>query len=304
MVQTSLGQLRQKLKQGLTALTLTGLLGYSAACLCLFFNQRGFIFNPRAELIDRPDARQYQLLYQTVSITIPNSQARLSGWWMPADVSAKQTTTAKTLLYLNGRGSNKSFHLPRMAGLHKLGLSILMFDYRGFGDSAGDFPHEAQVYADAQAAWNYLTQTRKIPPQQIILYGESLGGAIALDLAAKQPAAGGLILQSTFTSMAAVVRQTNWLHWFPIDQLLTERFDSLTKISTLRVPVLILHGQADPVVPAWMSQQLYNTAPQPKRLLLIPGKGHFSIYQPGNHSYLQAIQDFIENQVQAAGSKE
>jgi hypothetical protein len=171
-----------------------------------------------------------------------------------------------------------------------------MIDYRGYGQSEGEFPSEARLYEDAEVAWNYLTQTRTIDPSQIVIYGESLGGAVALNLAVKHPTAGGLVLQSTFTSMAEVVKQIDWLRWFPIDLLLTQRFDSLDKMRSLQVPVLILHGGTDNVVPPQLSQHLYEAAIVPKRLLLIPGKGHFSIYQAGTYSYLRAIEQFVGNQ--------
>jgi fermentation-respiration switch protein FrsA (DUF1100 family) len=129
---------------------------------------------------------------------------------------------------------------------------------------------------------------------QILIYGESLGGAIALDLAVRHPEAGGLIIQSSFTSMTEVIRHRKLLQIFPVDLLLTERFDSLLKIRALRVPVLFLHGTADSVVPSEMSQRLYNAASEPKQLFLISRADHVRIYQPGDQSYLKAIQGFVE----------
>lgn len=293
-------KLRKQVQTGFAIIAIAALLSYSSVCLFLFLRQRQLILNPRTERLESPSDRNYQLPYQALWIPIPDTKARLHSWWIPAPQSSSilpssgraELLAPKTLLYLNGRGSNKSFHLPRITGLRQLGFSILMVDYRGFGESKGDPPSENQLYADAQVAWNYLQTTHKIPPKQIIIYGESLGGAVAVDLAVRQPTTGGLILQSTFTSMLDVLRQTDWLRWFPLDQLLTERFDSLAKMRSLKVPVLILHGEKDAIVPSRMSQQLYNAAPHPKRLLLIPSKGHLSIYQPGDYSYLKAIEEF------------
>jgi fermentation-respiration switch protein FrsA (DUF1100 family) len=185
-------------------------------------------------------------------------------------------------------------YLARVTAFRQLGFSVLVFDYRGYGLSQGAFPNELQVYEDSQAAWNYLRYVRQIPPEQIIIYGESLGGAIALDLAVKQPEAGGLIMQSSFTSMVEAIRHRGFFQIFPIQMLLTERFDSLSKLRSLRIPVLFLHGTADSVVPSEMSQRLYAAAAEPKQLFLISGADHVRIYQPGQQSYLKAIQRFIQ----------
>jgi pimeloyl-ACP methyl ester carboxylesterase len=185
-------------------------------------------------------------------------------------------------------------YLARVSAFRQLGFSVLVFDYRGYGLSEGDFPNELQLYQDSQAAWNYLRDVRQIPPDQIIVYGESLGGAIALDLALRQPEVGGLVLQSSFTSMSEAIRHRNFFRILPVNLLLTERFDSLSKVRSLRVPVLFLHGSADSVVPSEMSRQLYEAASEPKQMFVIPEADHVRIYQPGDHSYLKAIQRFID----------
>jgi uncharacterized protein len=288
-------KLGKAFQRGVSAIFCLAVLSYGGLCLFLFLRQQQIIINPATKILHRPSDEPYRLSYETVWLPIPNSSDKLHTWWIPAKrVQQGQQTTPKTLIYFSGRGTNKSYNLARIEGLWRLGFSILMIDYRGAGASPGPHPSEAQMYADAQVAWNYVTQTRKISPQQVILYGESLGGAVALDLAVKQPQAHGLILQSTFTSISDWARQNEWLQLLPINQLLTQRFDSQAKIASLRMPVLLLHGQKDAIVPMWMSQHLYNAAPTPKRLLIIPGKGHITIYQPGPQSYLTAIQQFFE----------
>ncbi|HEY9738438.1 MAG TPA: alpha/beta fold hydrolase, partial [Trichocoleus sp.] len=200
------------------------------------------------------------------------------------------------VLYLCGVGRNMGDYnyLARVAAFRQLGFSVLVFDYRGYGRSGGSFPSEQQVYEDGRAAWNYLRHERGIPAEQIVIYGESMGGAIALDLAVKHPEAAGLIMQSSFTSMAEAIRSRPFLKLVPINWILTEQFDSLAKIQSLQMPVLFLHGTEDSVVPAVMSQQLYAAAPEPKQLFLIAGGDHVRIYQPGDQSYLKAIQKFID----------
>jgi hypothetical protein len=245
--------------------------------------------------------------YENVSIPVVGDRGRIHGWWIPAPSAQEKISTLpnepmkilkspKVILYLPGTGGNKSSrgYLRRIEGLRQLGFAVLAIDYRGYGQSQGDFPNEDRVYADSRAAWNYLTQVRGILPEQIIIYGESLGGAIALDLAVRHPQAGGLIMQSTFTSMAETVKRMNYLGVFPIDLLLTQQFNSISKVRRLSVPVLFLHGIKDEVIPFDMSQRLYAAASAPKQILLIPKAGHFGIYGRGRYSYLRAIEKFVK----------
>jgi uncharacterized protein len=271
-------------------------LGYLATCLFLFERQRYLIFNPHRELLKLPSDAEFKMPYATAWISVPGNKGKIHGWWIPPEsvTERKNRDRPQVLLYLPGAGGNKGNNLWRIKGFHKLGLATLAIDYRGYGQSKGNFPNESQFYTDSQAAWNYLTQVRRIPPQQIIIYGESLGGAIALDLALKHPDAGGLVMQSTFTSMEETVKRIDYrFGFFPINLLLTERFNSIAKMRSLQVPVLLIHGTSDRVVPYDMSQRLYQAAPQRKELLLIPQGGHFQIYRRGGKSYLQAISNFF-----------
>lgn len=286
-----------------TILSLT----YATACLLLFLQQRHLIYRPSPQLSLRPNAADFNLPYEEVWIAIAGSPAKLHAWWIPAPIGLEKfaplpqeptriLNSPKVVLYLCGVGRNMGDYnyLARVTAFRQLGFSVLVFDYRGYGLSQGAFPNEAQVYQDSQAAWNYLRNVRRIPAEQILIYGESLGGAIALDLAIRHSEAAGLIMQSSFTSMQAAIQHRPFLQFFPIQLLLTEKFDSLAKVRSLRMPVLFLHGSVDSVVPVEMSQQLYNAAPEPKQLFLIQGADHVRIYQPGERSYLKAIQRFVE----------
>jgi hypothetical protein len=298
----------QKQKQFLTVVTAVLALAYLSTCLFLLVRQRYLIYRPTSELSMRPDASDFALPYEDIWIPISGSQAQLHGWWIPApaqhenfvllpDEPTNSLTSPKVMLYLCGVGRNMGDYnyLARVSAFRQLGFSVLVFDYRGYGLSKGDFPNELQVYQDSQAAWLYLRDVHQIPPEQIFIYGESLGGAIALDLAIRHPEAGGLVMQSSFTSMAEAVKHRAFLQIFPINFLLSERFDSLSKIQSLKVPVLFLHGKSDSVVPSEMSQRLYDAASEPKQLFIISGADHVKIYQPGEQSYLKAIQRFIES---------
>ncbi|WP_439341173.1 alpha/beta hydrolase [Vacuolonema iberomarrocanum] len=303
-----LKQYSRKRKQWLIAVVGMLALAYASTGLLLALRQQHLIYRPAPELSMQPDAPDFNLPYEEVWIPIAGSQERLHGWWIPAPTPQENfavlpeeptniLTSPKVMLYLYGVGRNMGDYnyLARVSAFRQLGFSVLVFDYRGYGLSEGDFPNESQVYQDSQAAWNYLQDVRQIPPEQIVIYGESLGGAIALDLANQHPEAGGLIIQSSFTTMAEAIAHRRLLQLFPIDWLLTERFDSLSNVRSLQVPVLFLHGSDDSVVPPEMSQRLYDAAPEPKQLFLIPGADHVRIYQPGEQSYLKAIQRFVES---------
>jgi hypothetical protein len=187
----------QRWKQALVVVAVLAF-AYGSTCLFLFSQQRQLIYRPDSKLSMLPNASAFKLPYQDVWISIAGSQDRLHGWWIPAATRQEKfaplpneptnvLTTPKVILYLCGVGRNMgdANYLARVTAFRQLGFSVLVFDYRGYGLSQGAFPNELQVYEDSQAAWNYLRYVRQIPPEQIIIYGESLGGAIALDLAVK-----------------------------------------------------------------------------------------------------------------------
>ncbi|WP_333306298.1 alpha/beta fold hydrolase [Microcoleus sp. B7-D4] len=200
----------------------------------------------------------------------------------------------KVVLYLHGNASNVGANVEHAYRFHGLGLSVFVMDYRGYGKSQGDFPSESQVYEDAQLAWDYLVKQRGINPNQIYLYGHSLGGAIAIDLAVRHPEAAGVIVEGSFTSTRAMVNFQKGLFWmFPIDFLLTQRFDSLSKVDRLQMPVLFIHGAADNVVPVEMTKKLFDAAPEPKQLYIVPDGGHTNVAHIGGAEYLQILSQFL-----------
>lgn len=293
--------------RSLLVLLASGAIAYTTFCIYLFRQQRTFVFDPNRPISTLPSHPKYQLPYNDVTIPVGTSKQNMQGWWIPAptadeditslpDEPARILPSPMAVLMLKGRGGNRSSrsYLARTKGLRQLGFAVLLVDYRGYGDSDGDLPSEANLYQDSQAAWHYLTEVRHIPPEQIVIYGESMGGAVAIDLATKQPRAAGLIVQSSFTSMSAAIKQFDWLNLLPIDLLLTQRFDSIAKVRSLQMPVLYLHGTADRVVPAYMSQQLYRATPDTvaKEVLLVPERGHHRIYHP-EFSYLKAVQRLV-----------
>jgi uncharacterized protein len=257
---------------------------YALACATVYWQQARFIFVPSDKITDTP--AKFGKSYQEVWLPMQPS-GRLYGWWVP--VKGK-----KTLLYLHGSGANIGLDAKHVNRFNDMGLSVFSFDYRGYGKSEGAFPSEAAVYADAQRAWNYLTQERKIPSKDIFIYGHSLGGAIAIDLATHHPDAAGLIVQSSFTSGADMARNDFWTAIFPADLLLKQRFESINKVPKIKLPVLFMHGEADRRIPFSMSDRLFAASGSPhKRLHTFPGADHDDVGQVAGPAYTKAVMDFI-----------
>jgi pimeloyl-ACP methyl ester carboxylesterase len=271
-------------------------IAYSAACIFLFTAQSKFIFFPTRAIETTPD--DLQLRYQDVWLPISSKNGAVQsvhGWWIPASKSSvNQGESGKVVLYLHGNGLNVGANVEHANRFHRLGLSVFLIDYRGYGQSQGDFPTESQVYQDAQLAWDYLVKKRGINPKQIYIYGHSLGGAIAIDLAVRHPEAAGLIVEGSFTSTRAMVDfQKGLYRMFPIDLLLTQRFDSIAKVDRLQMPVLFIHGTADNIVPVEMGRKLFDAAPEPKQLYIVPDAGHNNLAQFGGAEYLQRVRHFL-----------
>lgn len=263
-------------------------IAYGAACFYLYSRQTRLLFFPTAKIETTP--ADFGLRYEEVWLPVgPDSADRIHGWWIPA-----QGEPTGTLLYLHGNGLNIGANAGQANRFHQMGLSVLLIDYRGYGRSGGAFPSEQAMYADAHVAWDYLVRDRQIPPEQILIYGHSLGGAIAIELASHQPDAAGLIVQSSFTAMQTVVLQHKpYLRIFPLELLLTQRFNSIGKLSKLAMPTLFIHGTADSTIPVWMSQQLYAKAPNPKTLWIVPDAEHNNVAETAGTEYFQVVQRFI-----------
>ncbi|MEG3989465.1 alpha/beta fold hydrolase [Microcoleus sp. S28C3] len=316
------------LSKSLIAFGIVLAVAYSAACVFLFVAQGKFIFFPARAIETTPD--DFQLKYQDVWLRISTKTGAVEsvhGWWIPASENPPSPPLARggarkgesflaapqsdkrviaavpalnkgglggVVLYLHGNASNVGSNVEHAHRFHRLGLSVFVMDYRGYGKSQGDFPSESQVYEDAQLAWDYLVKQRGINPNQIYIYGHSLGGAIAIDLAVRHPEAAGLIVEGSFTSTRAMVNFQKGLFWmFPIDVLLTQRFDSLSKVDRLQMPVLFIHGAADNVVPVEMSKKLFESAPEPKQLYIVPDGGHTNVAHIGGAEYLQIVSQFL-----------
>lgn len=255
---------------------------YLAACGYMQTTQLEKVFEPSPVLQTTPE--RMGMAFE--ELRIPVDSGELHGWWVPSG-----KVDAPAVMYLHGNFANIGHNLDHTKRLHDMGYDVLVPDYRGYGKSSNGQPTEARVYEDADAAWQYLLKTRGVPPQRAFIYGHSLGGAIAIDLAVRHPEAAGLITEGTFTSMQAMGELK--YDYLPLGLLLNQRFESLQKISGLKVPVLLIHGTWDEKVPVAMAQQLYDAAPQPKKLLLIEGGEHSNSGTIGWVEYRDAVSAFI-----------
>ena len=249
--------------------------------------QRDSIFEPDPVLQTTP--ARLGVPFEELHIPSGNGteHGELHAWWIPAEKHA-----APTVLYLHGNARNIAHNLESVLRYRELGCNLLLVDYRGYGKSTGGKPSEDKVYEDAEAAWQYLLKRRGVKPQQTFIYGLSLGSAIAVDLAVRHPEAAGLIMESSFTSMRAMGELR--YEFLPVDLLLNQRFETLQKIQQLKIPVLLIHGTWDQIIPYEMSQRLFAVAPQPKSLLLIEGGDHDNSRAIGWVEYRNAVTAFIK----------
>ncbi|MBK8741521.1 MAG: alpha/beta fold hydrolase [Betaproteobacteria bacterium] len=262
---------------------LSATIALPAGCSWIDVKQREFIFRP---VKDNWRGYSGESDQQHIEIPVGGNGDRLSAWWMPAPAA-----DAPALLYLHGARWNLSGSSSRIARYRQLGFSVLAIDYRGFGKSSGDVPSEEMAYEDARAAWRHLLAL--VPDGPHYIYGHSLGGAVAIDLARNNADVDGLILESTFTSIGDMARKYAW-GWLPVELILTQRFDSLEKIPEVSAPTLFVHGKEDRFVPPAMSEQLFAASRAAKRLLLVDGAGHSNIaWTAAFNNVQQAVHSFF-----------
>lgn len=207
---------------------------------------------------------------------------RLNGWFIPVD------KPRATLIFCHGNGGNISHRLEKIAMFNRLGLDVFIIDYRGYGKSTGR-PSEAGIYLDAKAAYDYLVKEKGLLAKNLIVFGESLGCAAAVDLATKNETAG-LILEAPFTSARDMARI---IYPFLPTIFLSVRFDSLAKIGNVSVPKLIIHSRNDEIVPFKLGRKLFDASSQPKEFLEILG-GHNSAFFDSQDLFVAAIRRFLE----------
>lgn len=256
---------------------------YLGLLLLLRLAESRLIYFPGPQRALLPPDTALELPVQRVE-TLTEDGVKLVGWAIPAD------SQAPWLIICNGNSGNLSqFGRPvHYAGLYRLGLNLLTFDYRGYGESGGA-PTESGLYRDAAAAYRYLREGRRIPAQRIVVFGHSLGSAVAVDLVARFPAAG-LIVDGAFTS--AVDRGQELFPYVPVRWVAGSRFGSLEKMAGLTIPKLFLHASADEVIPLAHGRRLFEAASPPKTFVELEG-GHGDAFDVDSARYFGSIATFL-----------
>ena len=208
---------------------------------------------------------------------------KLFGWYV------EQPTTSAVLLWCHGNAGNMTHRLGNLQALYRLGLSVFLFDYRGYGRSQGR-PSEDGLYADAVGAYDHLLRVRRVKPERMVIFGRSLGAAVAGALAAQRPAAG-LLLESCFPSIEAVARHHYMglpLHW-----LLGAAFRLEERLPQLSLPKLFIHGDRDDIIPITLGQRTYAAAKPPKEFYIVRGADHNDVPSVGGKAYFSKLSEFI-----------
>jgi fermentation-respiration switch protein FrsA (DUF1100 family) len=243
------------------------------------FSEKGIVFFPDPYLVGTP--ADFGLEFEDVFFEAADG-VQLHGWWVPK-------AGAPVLLWLHGNAGNISNRLENIKLLHDLvGVQILIFDYREYGRSQGRISREG-TFKDAAAAYRYVTGVRGIPARDLVIFGRSLGTALATDLAVQHPCRC-LVLESAFTNSSDMAKMMapflfDWRPQIP--------YDNLGKIDKVKVPVLVIHGAHDEIIPVDMGRRVFAAAPSPKDLYVIPGAHHNDTYVVGGQDYFQRLKAFI-----------
>ena len=240
--------------------------------------ERHSIFFPMKEMSSTP--KDVGLSYEDIYFTTIDNK-KLNGWFIPAH------NAEFTLMFVHGNAGNIGHRLEKILLFHVLGLNVFIFDYRGYGKSEGA-PSEKGVYKDIDAAYLYLTDKRRIPKDRIILYGESIGGAVAIDLASREEVRG-LITEETFSSVKDMAKMA-----YPVIPhfVFSARFNSVSKIGQVSCPKLIIHSVDDEIVPFYLGEKLLNAAKPPKKFLKVRGS-HNTAFFDSKEEFVKGIQSFV-----------
>jgi uncharacterized protein len=277
---------------GLALLAVLGL-GLQVGCATLDERQRGWIFQPG----DRTWAGGLAAAQGMADVWIdftsrldgsPEAPVRLHGLWLP-----QADPHAPVLLYLHGARYDVRGSAPRMRRMHELGFAVLGVDYRGFGRSTPGLPSEAMALEDARAAWDWVGRQHR--QARRFIFGHSLGGAIAVQLASQVGDEAGLIVEGGFTSIPDVVATFRW-GWLPVSPLITQRFDAASRVAEVGSPLLVVHGSRDSLIPPRLGQQLFERARAPKRFVLVEGGSHHNANAVGRAQVREALAELFQLQ--------
>lgn len=281
------------LKRMLLQLLTVTVAAYAIVVFFTWLTQDRLIYFPQIGGVARLTPAQVKLPFEEVRIPTADGET-LAAWWVP--MSAEKTRGVVLLLHGNaGSIADRIDYLPHF---HAMGYAVLLVDYRGYGASSGK-PSEQGTYLDAQAAWQWLTAGRGIKPGAIVLVGESLGGAVAAELAARvQPRA--LVLVSTFTSVPDLGSEI--YPWLPVRLISRYRYDTLAYLRDYRGPVLIAHSRDDEIVPFAHGERLIAAAPGDKSMLEMRG-GHNDSFLFSQAAWVRTVGDFLAHHAASADIK-
>lgn len=267
------------LKCALRTLAITLALGYIGLGLLLYLKQSRFIYYPSKIVSVSP--ADIRLPFEDLRL-LTSDGVSIAAWYVPAE------NTGKTVLFFHGNGGNMGGRIDLVQAMHEMGLNVLIIDYRGYGNSEGR-PSEEGTYLDADAAWQYLTGKLGVPGSDIVIYGRSLGGAVACWLAAeKAPAA--LVLESTFTSIPDMA--AGQYPFLPVRLFCRFGYTTTDNVQNVRCPVLISHGRDDRVVPYEHGRKILDAANAPKQFVELT-EGHNVCSLAVDWDYRDAFEEFI-----------
>jgi fermentation-respiration switch protein FrsA (DUF1100 family) len=252
----------------------------------------GLPFHPTKTVLVTPKA--IGLSYEDVRIRTDDGQS-IAGWFLPAPVSNDTRASSlpadgRTLLFLHGNAGNISHRLDSLAYFHLLGFAVLIIDYRGYGQSTGK-PSVKGTLTDARAAWDWLLAQKGLPPASIVIFGRSLGGAIAAGLAGEvRP--GALIMESSFTSMYDVAKRL--YPFLPVSLFLPQDYDSAKSLRDGSFPLLVVHSADDELIPYALGETVFNAYGGPKQFLRISGS-HNAGFQTDKTRYLAGLESFLQS---------
>ena len=272
-----------------------------AGCATLDEQQRGWIFQPS----DRSWGASADLVQDMQDVWIDfdsrttGKPVKLHGLWLPATKPAAWGgARAPLMLYLHGARWNVEGSAPRIRRMQELGFSVLAVDYRGFGKSSPGLPSESMAAEDARAAWDWLGARQPGEPRYV--FGHSLGGAVAIELASQVNDEAGTIVEGTFTSIADVLGTMKW-GWLPLRVLITQPFDSVDKVAHVGSPLLVVHGSDDQLIQPALGRKLFEAAQQPKAFVLVEGGSHYNTNSLGQSQYRVALAGLFGAQTSSAG---
>lgn len=260
---------------------------YTGLVVIVYFQQPRLLFlrdMPSREVTRTP--ADIGLVHETLRIET-RDQENLHGWFLPA-----ADNHGSVILFFHGNAGNISHRLDTLRILQALGHAVFIFDYRGYGESSGT-PSESGLHEDAQAAWTYLRE-RGYDASNIILFGRSLGGAVAARLAG-EVTPGGLVIESAFTSVPDIASEL--YPWLPVRWLARMQFDTRSQVAEVDVPVLVVHSRDDEIIPFHHGRRIFEAAHEPKSLLELRGS-HNEGFLQSEPQYVRGLEAFLSNALQ------